>query len=111
MYRSNEPRAGCVSVAFVERALATILARHGRGYVRGNDLGPFVGRGPDPSRPPNLLLFNAPPDDENTVPSLVVEVVSPSDRPGRTHRRIQQYTEAGVLIVWLVDCEDQTATV
>jgi Uma2 family endonuclease len=40
-----------------------------------------------------------------------VEVISPSDRIGKTALRIGQYLARGVALVWLVDPEDRTVTV
>lgn len=45
------------------------------------------------------------------VPDLVVEVISPSERPGQITTKLFTYLDAGVRIVWLVDPEAQTVTV
>ena len=34
------------------------------------------------------------------APDLVVEVISPDDRPGRTRRRFAEYLDTGVLMIW-----------
>ena len=39
------------------------------------------------------------------VPEIVVEVLSPSERPGMIHRKLKQYFDAGVKEVWLIDPE------
>lgn len=41
------------------------------------------------------------------VPGIVVEVLSPSERPGRIHRKLKQYFDGGVKEVWMVDPEDR----
>ena len=41
------------------------------------------------------------------VPEIVAEVLSPSERPGRVHRKLGQYFKAGVREVWLIDTEDR----
>ena len=75
----------CFLIAHV---LGEYVFRRGAGLVRTNDTGVL-------SEPPNL----------------VVEVVSPSDRVGRTNLRVSQYLQMGVGLVWLVDPEDRTVSV
>jgi Uma2 family endonuclease len=67
-------------------------------------------RGPDTVRGPDVCFYSharwprakvgrtLPP----VPPDLVVEVDSPSNRPGERLRRIGEYLEAGVLLVWVV---------
>jgi Uma2 family endonuclease len=45
------------------------------------------------------------------LPQLVVEVLSPNDRQGRTNRRISQYLRLGVPVVWLVDPDVRSITI
>jgi Uma2 family endonuclease len=45
------------------------------------------------------------------VPKLVVEVLSPGDKMARMLRRISQFLERGVPLVWLVDPENETVTI
>ena len=45
------------------------------------------------------------------APDLVVEVLSPSERPGQITTKVLTYLDAGVRMVWLVDPEDQVVTV
>ncbi len=40
-----------------------------------------------------------------TVPDLVLEVVSPSDTPEAVQDKVQEWLEAGVLVVWVADPE------
>ena len=44
-------------------------------------------------------------------PDLVVEVLSPGDRPGRVAGRIVFYLVSGVRLVWLLDPKRRTVTV
>lgn len=44
-------------------------------------------------------------------PDLAVEILSESDRPGMTARKIQEYFDAGTQLVWVIDQDDRTATV
>jgi Uma2 family endonuclease len=45
------------------------------------------------------------------APDLVVEVLSPSDRPGEVVAKLDMYREAGVPLIWLVDPDQMTVTV
>jgi Uma2 family endonuclease len=42
------------------------------------------------------------------APDLVVEVLSPEDRPGEVARKVAEYLEAGVRLVWVADPETKT---
>src|SRR5262249_26658868 len=76
--------------------------RNGKGYPCGNDAGFIVERGPDTVRAPDVTYYE---DEENaetmerkypeTLPRLVVEVLSPNDHWGRTSLRISQYLKRG----------------
>lgn len=101
-------------------ALLWIYARQrNRGYVCSNDSGVVLGRAPDTVRGPDVMLF----DDGKSAaeiaatgyaedpPVLAVEVLSPSDRPGRVARKVSQYLRAGVRLVWVVDPEIREVTV
>lgn len=102
----------------VSTVLGQYLFRRGGGYVCTNDTGIVVTRKPDTVRGADLMLFlqsktfdQLPRGYVEEVPNLVVEVLSPEDRPGRTNRRIEQYLRRGVPLVWLVDPEDRIVTV
>jgi Uma2 family endonuclease len=45
------------------------------------------------------------------IPDLVVEVLSPRDSASEMGRKIGEYIENGVPLVWLVDAERQTVTI
>src|SRR5882672_2601564 len=70
--------------------------------VRGPDIA-FVRkeRVPDPI-PSTFLEF---------APDLVVEVLSPSDRPGEVLARVGDWLDAGARLVWVVDPERRVARV
>jgi Uma2 family endonuclease len=42
------------------------------------------------------------------APDLVVEVISPDDRAGGVNQKVQEWLEAGVRLVWLIDPEART---
>jgi len=54
-------------------------------------------------------------DEETTiidaVPTLVVEILSPSDVKEATTRKLKQYRDAGVPMVWVIDPDFRTVTV
>jgi Uma2 family endonuclease len=68
-------------------------------------------RGPDTVRGPDVSFYSHARWPESEVgtglppvpPDLVVEVVSPSNRPGEMQRKVTEYLEAGVLLVLIVD--------
>jgi len=45
------------------------------------------------------------------APDLVVEILSPSNRPHDGQEKIVDYLEAGVRMIWIVDPDARTATV
>jgi Uma2 family endonuclease len=45
------------------------------------------------------------------VPTLAVEILSPSDTQEDTHEKISEYLRAGVPLVWIVDPEDRTVRI
>jgi Uma2 family endonuclease len=52
--------------------------------------------------------------DQNPVvvlPDLVVEVLSPDDRPGRVADKLMFYARAGIPLLWLIDPEEESLTV
>ena len=88
------------------------------GYVMTNDTGLDIRRRPDTVRGPDVMAFLTRPRFEDLkrgpvedVPALVAEVLSPSDRPGKTHRRVQGYLRRGIPMVWVIDPQDRTVAV
>lgn len=111
----SKPHGGiCFLVAHM---LGLYLLPRG-GSVFTNDTGLVIRRRPDTVRGPDVMAYLtreriadmplAPADD---IPTLVVEVLSPSDRPGRTNRRVQAYLRRGIPMVWVVDPDDRIVTV
>jgi Uma2 family endonuclease len=100
---------GCAVGSFVdERAL---------GYV-ANGSGVILERDPDTVRGPDVAFWSRarlpvlPPRGYPDVPpDLVAEVLSPSDLFPRVLRKVQQYLQAGVRMVWIVVPDDRSVTV
>jgi len=66
----------------------------GRYTVRKPDL-VFVGKGRLPGRQPDEGWLT-------TVPDLVVEIVSPNDRAGDLERKLDEYRDAGIRLIWVI---------
>jgi len=89
----------------------------GQGYVCCNDTGVIVEEGPDTVRGADVAFYI---DDEDIdtmerryshePPRLIVEVLSPSDKPGRVVQRTSQYLKCGVGLVWIVDPDIRSVT-
>ena len=89
-----------------------------KGYALSNDSGVILERDPDTVRGPDVMYFEKgkPYDQMNPkfaegVPTLAVEVWSPSDRIGKVTRRVREFLKAGVRLVWVVDPEARDVTV
>jgi Uma2 family endonuclease len=102
--------------------LAFQLAKHvksaGIGQVVVGDAGFQVTSDPDTVRGPDIAFIKgdrvpAP----GTVgfptlgPDLIVEVLSPHDRPGETLAKVGDWLEAGTKLVWVIDPERRAARV
>ena len=45
------------------------------------------------------------------APDLVVEIVSPHDRPGAVRDKVKEYIAAGTRMVWVVDAQSRSVSV
>jgi Uma2 family endonuclease len=113
-------------MAFKESCLAVLLAGLLRSYVVPRKLGVIAGEGgmmemasglvriPDVSfvswrRFPNRRIPDEP--VPNLAPDLAVEVLSPGNTKKERERKLQDYFDAGVLLVWFVDPRKRTVKV
>lgn len=103
---------------FINTLLTDYIRTRRSGHLLQNDCGLIVRRRPDTVRGPDLMVFlenrilsEAVVGHVERIPILVVEVYSPSDRPGRLGRRINQYLQRGIPLVWVVYPEDLTADI
>ena len=96
------------------------FARHDRSHeVFESSAGYIIARDPDVVLAPDVSVVRSerfPPDGPrrrfmDLVPDLVVDVISPSERPGHITTKIVTYLNTGVRIVWLVDLENRSITV
>jgi Uma2 family endonuclease len=87
------------------------------GLLLSNDTGMLLRRHPDTVRAADIAYFTvsrAPVDLEcwaETAPDLVVEVRSPTDRPGYLRRKVADWLTFGCQQVWVVDPAQRTVTV
>jgi Uma2 family endonuclease len=102
----------------VDGILRDYTSRRRRGRVCSSDTGLILQRDPDTVCGPDVVLDNQGRrhDDlkvrySDEPPTLAVEVLSPNDCWGAVTRRITQFLQRGVALVWLVDPEGRTVTV
>lgn len=85
------------------------------GYVLGLTTDPERLRGPDVSFVSDDRIRSSGGEPARgwyrLVPDLVVEIDSPERRPAIEQRRIQDYLEAGVRLLWVIHTSTQSATV
>jgi Uma2 family endonuclease len=125
----------CELVAGELRTLIPPGGQHGRiafdiGYALGRHVKPrklgtlfaaetgfLLSRDPDTVRAPDVAFVRAdrvaPPERGYYpgAPDLVVEVLSPDDRPGSVRDKVAMWLEAGATLVWEVDPRKRTVTV
>ena len=131
----REPRRLCELVDGVlvekvmghqESRLAFLLGQLLQNYLDGHDLGIAAGAdGPhqilfDQVRFPDVafIAYDRIPEDAdpatpvpNWIPSLAVEILSASNTKKEMARKLRDYFEAGVELVWYVDPSDRTVRV
>lgn len=102
--------------------IGTILERYGEesghGYPIGGDAGVVLEEDPDTVVGPGVAFFSGHPEFTDldpkwpdTLPLLVVEILSTNDNPSKVIAKIRDYLRNGTRLVWLVDYEEQTASV
>ena len=89
----------------------------GAGELLAAETGFTLFRNPDTVRAPDVAFVRrerVPADTQGfaeLAPDLVVEVLSPDDRPGETLAKVADWLEAGVPLVWVIDSERRVARV
>ena len=80
------------------------------GVLCAQDTGFQIRAAPDTVRAPDVAFIAAarthlvvPSGYGTEAPDLVVEIVSPSDRPGEVLSKVADWLEAGVRLVWVID--------
>ena len=101
----------------VDRRLGSFVEANGLGYVFANHTGFIWDRDPDSVRGPDVSFWSKERLPEIPTgyilipPDLAVEVVSPNDHFSRINRKLREYFDRGVPLVWVVDPLDRSVTV
>jgi Uma2 family endonuclease len=90
----------------------------GFGYVVSNDAGVVLEEDPGTVVGPDIAFFadatafeDIAPKWAESPPILVVEVLSPNDKPTRVNEKVRDYLTGGVKVVWVIDYEERNVTV
>lgn len=97
-------------------ALRSFVRPRKLGQVLVGEVGIFTHRGPDSVRGADVAYISNERYQRlkssrgflDVAPELVVEVLSPDDRPGELRHKLQEYFEAGVRLVWVADPDART---
>lgn len=100
-------------------AIGSFVYEHRLGYVFNSDTGFILRRNPDTVRSPDVSFLSRSRAPEggipegylSEVPDLAVEVISPSDTFSEVTAKANDYIDAGVPLVWVVDPRTQRAFV
>ncbi len=96
--------------ARIAKVVTDHVDRHGLGCVLAAETGFTLFTNPDTVRAPDVAFVSRArlPDPPPTgfarlAPDLVVEVLSPDDRPGEVLAKVADWLRAGSQLVWVVD--------
>jgi len=118
-----EVALGTTQHGFICLSIGAILKSYGKqtgfGFPIGNDSAVRTERGPDTVRGADVAFYSNArlpwtptlPTLPNVAPDLVVEVYSPSNRGEKILRKVQEYLDVGVLMVWVVYPERRTVVI
>ena len=102
-------RHGVVALE-IGRLIGNYVRNHGLGVVVAAETGFKLFSNPDTVRAADAAYINRkrapdppPPGYLAIAPDLVVEVVSPSDRPGEIQAQVSDWLTAGSRVVWVID--------
>ena len=101
----------------VNRRVGGFVEEKNLGWTTCNDAGFILERGPDTVRGPDVGYWSRervaelPAGYFEVPPDLAVEVVSPDDHFARIQRKVLQYLDRGVRLLWVIDPEDRSVTV
>lgn len=106
----TNPTHGRIEVN-VAVALGSFVRTQNLGVVMAGEVGVFTMRDPDTVRAPDVLFLSHERDALRTrrdgflevAPDLVVEILSPTDRPEAVRRKLDEYFAAGVRMAWVID--------
>lgn len=100
-------------------ALRAFVRERRLGHVRVGEVGVITRRNPDTVRGADVLYISNGRYARrvrrtgylDVAPELVAEVLSPWDKPADLRRKLAEYFEAGVLVVWVLDPATRTVRV
>ncbi len=101
----------------INRRLASFVEDNNLGTVFAHDTGFITERDPDSVRGPDVSFWSReklpeiPDGYIEVAPDLIVEVISPGDRYTRVQKKVNEYLEKGVRLIWVVDPEDRSIAV
>jgi Uma2 family endonuclease len=100
------------------RLVANHVAEHRLGMVYAAETGFTLRRNPDTVRAPDVAFVRrervpeiVPTGYSDLAPDLVIEVLSPGDRPGAVLAKVADWLDAGTRLAWVVDPERRSARV
>ena len=115
---SRPRRAHCIVCGNAARMLGNFTFRKKKGYIATNDTGVVLDRDPDTVRGPDIAYFedverweDVPEKWGDTVPRLIVEVVSPNDTAQYIIDKIADFFRSGVEVVWVIDPDTKRVNV
>ena len=97
--------------------LGAHVEARGLGQLFAAETGFTLSQTPDTVRAPDIAFIRRERLPDVTTgflqiaPDLVVEVLSPSDRPGETLAKVDDWLKAGAQLVWVIDPERRQALV
>lgn len=98
---------GIICTRVASRLLQFVESRK-LGWVACNDAGTMLKQSPDNVRGPDVAFYAknrvpvVPQGYFEVAPDIVVEVVSPSDSAYYIQKKVVQYLEAGVRLIWVI---------
>jgi Uma2 family endonuclease len=110
-------RHGDVAMS-IALAIGHFLRSHAIGRLLAAETGFVLTSDPDTVRAPDLAFVRheripdpVPRGYARFAPDLVVEVLSPDDRPGEVLEKVADWLKAGTRVVWVIDPERRTGRV
>ena len=110
-------RHGDVVMA-IALAIGHFLRSHALGRLLAAETGFVLSTSPDTVRAPDVAFVRheripdpVPRGFARFAPDLVVEVLSPDDRPGEVLEKVADWLKAGTRLVWVIDPERHTGRV
>ncbi len=116
--REPRPRWGHLTAqSQLHARLASFVERHGLGFA-GVEGGFLLEQNPDSVRGPDVMFIRRerlgethPERWPEFGPDLVVEILSPSNRPRAMAEKLAQYFGAGTRLAWVIDPKKRTARI